>query len=94
MDTSPTEHGPVTDNSAKSRFELSVDGHTAFLLYERTGDALMLIHTEVPTALRGRHLGDALVEAALQAARSERLRVVAICPFAMAYLRRHQHRDR
>lgn len=79
----------VVDNKARDRFELAVDGVTAFLLYKRTPDALALIHTEVPEAARGRRAGDALVEAALQSARSEGLRIIPICPFAKAYIRRH-----
>jgi uncharacterized protein len=79
----------VIDNSAKKQFEISVYGETAFLRYERTDDALTLIHTEVPVSLRGAHLGTALVEAALQSARSAGLRIIAVCPFARAYMRKH-----
>src|SRR5262245_24658633 len=55
----------VSDNPSLSRFELVVDGHTAFLTYERTANSMTLVHTEVPRALRGRHLGETLVESAL-----------------------------
>jgi predicted GNAT family acetyltransferase len=79
----------VIDNSTKSRFEISVDGETAFLTYKRTDDALTLIHTEVPPAFRGRHLGNTLVEAALHSAHSAGLRIIAVCPFVRAYMRRH-----
>jgi uncharacterized protein len=79
----------VTDNSTKNRFEISVNGETAFLAYERTDDALTLIHTEVPPAFRGSHLGNTLVEAALQSAHSAGLRIIAVCPFVRAYMRRH-----
>ena len=79
----------VTDNRTRNRFELSVNGDTAYLLYDRTNETLTLIHTEVPAALRGHHLGEALVEAALETARSAGLRIVAICPFVQAYMRRH-----
>src|SRR5262249_26971260 len=34
----------VIDNRAANRFELTIDGHTAFLAYERTHDALTLVH--------------------------------------------------
>jgi predicted GNAT family acetyltransferase len=85
----PQPLGPVIDNAARSRFELSVGGETAFLLYERKHNVLTLIHTEVPVALRAHHLGDALVEAALQAGRAEGLRIVAICPFVRSYLQKH-----
>ena len=85
----PTAGDAVVDNPTKNRFELSVNGEIAFLLYKRTEDALTLIHTEVPTALRGRHLGERLVDAALQSARSAGLRIIAVCPFAKAYMHKH-----
>jgi len=85
----PPAAASVADNRALTRFELAVNGETAFLIYERTHDALTLIHTEVPPSLRGHRLGDRLVAAALEAARSAGLRVVAVCPFAKAYLRKH-----
>jgi hypothetical protein len=50
---------------------------------------MVLVHTEVPPSLRGHHVGERLVKAGLDAARTERLRVVAVCPFVRAYLRRH-----
>ena len=80
----------VTDNTAQSRFELNVDGHVAYLEYERTPNTLTLLHTEVPPEIRGRHIADRLVEAALAIGRSEGRRLVVICPFARAYLRRHR----
>ena len=79
----------VIDNPQENRFELSVDGQTAVLNYERTPKSLVLVHTEVPSSLRGRHLGDRLVEGALTHARAEGLRVVAVCQFVRAYLRKH-----
>ncbi|HJZ72576.1 MAG TPA: GNAT family N-acetyltransferase [Vicinamibacterales bacterium] len=85
----PTAFGPVIDNRAKHRFELQVNGSTAFLVYERTDDALTLIHTEVPPALRGHHVGDAIVEAVLRAGHSAGLRIIPVCPFVRAYLRKH-----
>ena len=79
----------VTDNTARHRFEFALDGQTAFLEYERTADALRPMHTEVPEAYRGRHFGEALVKGALEAARAEGVRVVAVCPFVRAYIRKH-----
>ena len=79
----------VVDNRGGQRFELEVDGETAFLEYQRTDDALALIHTEVPERLRGRGLGERLVVTALEAGRADGLRIVAVCPFVRAYLRRH-----
>jgi len=85
----PIVGSSVIDNRTMNRFELPVNGETAFLVYDRTDDALTLVHTEVPTSLRGRHLGERLVEAALQSARAAGLRIIAVCPFARAYMRKH-----
>ena len=79
----------VTDNRPANRFELAVDGQLAFLTYERTGECVRLLHTEVPEAFRGRGFGESLVKGALDAVRAEGLRIVAICPFVRAYLRKH-----
>jgi predicted GNAT family acetyltransferase len=83
------EHPSVSDNRKASQFELTVDGHTGVLVYKRTPESLVLVHTEVPPPIRGRHFGDALVKAAIDAAHAEGLRVVAVCPFVKTYLRKH-----
>ena len=85
-----TDIGDVSDNVAQSRFELNIDGHVAYLAYERSPNTLTLVHTEVPAEIRGRHIADRLVEAALAIGRSEGRRLVVVCPFARAYLRRHR----
>ena len=89
---SSPEPDAVSDNPARSRFEVTVDGQTAYLAYERTNDRLTLVHTEVPPELRGRHLGDKLVEAGVSAARAAGLQLVVVCSFARAYMRKH-HSD-
>jgi uncharacterized protein len=79
----------VSDNRDASRFEFTVEGHTGVLVYKRTPTSLVLVHTEVPPAIRGRRFGEALVKAAIDAAHAEGLRIVAVCPFVKAYLRKH-----
>jgi uncharacterized protein len=84
-----SEPRAVTDNSEESRFELTVEGQLAELIYRRRGSRLVLIHTEVPEALEGHGLGGLLVSAALERARAEQLTVVPVCPFARSWLERH-----
>ena len=81
----------VIDNPQAQRFELIVDGETAVLEYQRTPNSLVLVHTEVPPALRGRHLADVLARAAIDRAHAEKLRVVAVCPVVRAYVRKHRN---
>jgi len=79
----------VIDNLEAGRFEVTVDGEIAFLDYQRTPQALVLVHTEVPPPLQGRHLADALAKAAIDRGHAEGLAIVAVCPFVKAYLRKH-----
>jgi predicted GNAT family acetyltransferase len=62
------------------------------LTYRRSGELLVLTHTEVNPEIRGQRVGSRLVHAALEYARQAQLRVVPRCPFAAAYIRRHQDR--
>jgi predicted GNAT family acetyltransferase len=80
----------VRDNVSANRFEIRIGEEVSFLQYRRTGaGGLVLIHTEVPQALRGRGLGGRLVKAALDAVRAEGRRVVPRCPFTRSYIERH-----
>jgi predicted GNAT family acetyltransferase len=82
--------GPVVvDDPAAARFELRIDGELAQLVYERTGDRLTLLHTEVPDSLGGRGLGGRLVRAALASAAGDGLTIVPSCPFARRWLEGH-----
>lgn len=79
----------VIDNTATHRFEMAVDGHTAFVAYRRDGAVISLDHAEVPRALEGRGVGSALVRATLDAVRGQGLTVVPRCSFVAAFIRRH-----
>jgi len=82
------------DNREESRYEVSADGETAFLTYERRKNTIALVHTEVPESLTGRGLGGILARYALDTARARGDRVVVQCPFVQAWLRRHpEHAD-
>jgi predicted GNAT family acetyltransferase len=79
----------ITNNEAARRFETTVDGHLAELVYRRHGDRLVLVHTEVPDELEGQGVGGALVAAAVDLAAEQGLTVVPLCPFARGWLDRH-----
>jgi predicted GNAT family acetyltransferase len=66
-----------------------VDGQLAIAAYARSGKTITFTHTEVPAALRGRRVGDALAHTALETAREQGWTVVARCPFIKAYIARH-----
>ncbi len=80
----------LIDNSARSRFELD-DGEKGFVDYHRTGKVLFLNHVEVPAVLAGRGQGTRLVRATLDLIRSRGERMVPVCPFIKALVRRYPH---
>ena len=79
----------VRNNAALHRFELDADGHTTVAHYQLAPGVITFTHTEVPPALSGRGIGSKLARGALEAARSQGLKVVAKCPFVSAYIGKH-----
>ncbi len=84
----------VTDNAGAGRFELVEQGQLAFADYRRVGDRLILPHVEAAPGLRGTGAAGRLMEGVLATARAEGLKVVPLCGYAAAYIRRHaEHQD-
>jgi hypothetical protein len=79
----------LTDNVARSRFELGEDGEQGFVDYRRSGATLYLNHAEVPSSLAGRGLGTRLVRGTLDLIRSRGERIVPVCPFIKVFIRRY-----
>ena len=80
---------PVTHDRSASRFEAVVEGQRCVCQYRVYGKVLMLTHTGVPQALRGRGIAAQLVQAALDHARERGLKVRPDCSYAEAYMQRH-----
>ncbi len=79
----------LTNNEATQQYEARIDGALARLQYERGGDRIVFVHTEVPAALEGQGIASMLARTALEDARARRLTVVPLCPFLSDYIRRH-----
>ena len=80
------------DEQSKGRYEGRIEGRegVAELTYSRIGPkTLTADHTGVPVDWRGEGLGQALVERLVADARDDGVRIIAICPFIKAQLRRH-----
>ena len=50
---------------------------------------MIIDHTEVEESYRGAHVGLGLVSAVVDIARTQKRKVVALCPFAAAMFNRH-----
>jgi len=79
----------VIDNQDESRFEVTLNGTLAELVYRRRADRLVVLHTGVPDELGGHGVGGLLVRAAVDRAAREGLTIVPLCPFARSWLEKH-----
>lgn len=87
--TDSTDTPSVQNNTASHRFELQVDGGTAFVSYDMRDNEIVFTHTEVPPESRDQGVGQRLAQAALAYARQNGLTIVPQCPFIAAYMRDH-----
>ena len=80
----------VRDNPDRNQFEIDLgDGEFAYAKYNLLPGAIRFYHTVVPESHGGQGLGTALIKAGLTAARTRGLKVIPICPFFRAYLKKH-----
>lgn len=76
-------------NEAENRFELHIDGHMAYEVFERFPGGIAYLHTIVPKELEGRGVASRLVRHILDYAQREGLKVRPDCPFVRAYIDKH-----
>ncbi len=81
--------GDVIDNAREHRFELEENGLTAVAEYHLKDDTLYIDYVESPPALRGTGAAGRLMEGVMQAARARDYRVVPVCGYAAAWIKRH-----
>ena len=79
----------VHHNLAQSRFETTVEGQQCVADYERVGDVMVMTHTHVPPVLEGHGIAAEMVGAAMDYARSHRLKIDPRCSYVRHYMRRH-----
>jgi predicted GNAT family acetyltransferase len=83
MEIQHDEHG------RKGAFFIDEEGEwIAELTYFKTGDTMTIDHTEIDEKLRGEGIGEDLVKAAVEYARANGLKVVAVCPYAKKVIER------
>lgn len=80
----------LRDNTELSRFELDEQGHTAHADYRRTEGELIIDYVESPPPLRGSGAAGRLMTAIAEEARLEGVKIVPICGYAAAWLKRNK----
>lgn len=72
------------------RYVATLEGHEAEMSYSRASPELIIIdHTGVPDALRGKGVGQALALHAVEEARKGGWKIIPLCPFFKAQSVRH-----
>ena len=79
----------ITNNQSLNRFEVSRPEGVGFLRYRIDGNTMQLLYVEVPPEARGHGVAADLSHAALEYARERGFKVIPICSYVAAYLRRH-----
>lgn len=76
------------------RYEMDEQGLTSYADYRRDGERLYVDYVFSPVPLRGTGASGRLMAALAADARAKALRIIPICGFAAAWLRRsHEFRD-
>jgi predicted GNAT family acetyltransferase len=82
--------GPdIHDNAEAHRYELGVDGKTAVVIYNLSGQNLMITETLVPQSLEGRGIASRMAKHVIADARARRLLILPVCTFFAAWLQKH-----
>ncbi len=71
---------PLVKNETDHQFELTLEGHTAIIVYKESGSKIWLIHTEAPAELEGKGVATALIEKTLAYLEENHYTLVPLCP--------------
>ncbi len=80
----------LRNNATASRYEMDEAGETLFADYRCVGGQLVIDHVEAPAALRGTGAAGRFMEALALQARREGVKIIPLCAYAMAWLKRNQ----
>ena len=79
----------VIHNTDENRFEVWIDGHLSKLDYTCHGSTFVITHVGVYPEYRGWGVAGKLTRAGLDFAKANSLRVLPMCSYAAAYIRRN-----
>lgn len=85
---------PLNNDAHAHNFEMTVEGHRAFIDYQLKHDKIFLMHTEVPVELEGHGVAGTMVERALHYIEEHGWKIVPYCAYIKSYLKRHPEWER
>lgn len=85
---------PLVKNESENQFQLEINGYTVLIEYKEHGKKIWLIHTESPAELQGKGAATAIIEKTLAYIEENGYRLIPLCPFVVAYMKRHTEWNR
>jgi predicted GNAT family acetyltransferase len=79
----------IIHNEGENRFEVWVNGNLSTLDYIQNGMNFVITHVGVHPELRGQGIAAKITQAGLEYARVNSLKVIPLCSYAAAYIRRN-----
>jgi hypothetical protein len=79
----------IVHNAAENRFETWIEDRLSKLDYMENGDTIVMMHVGVYPDHRGQGVAGKLTQTALEYAKSKSLRVIPMCSYVAAYIRRN-----
>jgi len=80
----------VRHDEEQQRYVLEINGQLlGFAQYHEEGDRQIFTHTEIDDSLSGKGMGSMLVRESLDDARQRGKRIVPVCEFIGAYVKKH-----
>lgn len=79
----------IHDNVEARRYELTVDGETAVVIYNPVAGGLLITETIVPIPLEGRGIASRMAKHVLADLKARGLVILPTCPFFAGYLKKH-----
>ena len=84
----------IIHNESENRFETWIDNQLSKLDYMQDGDTIVMTHVGVYPEHRGQGIAGKLTQVALEYAKERSFRVIPMCPYIAAYIRRNtQYED-
>lgn len=79
----------IEHDTHNHRFTTQVDGYEGYVEYKPKTGAIAITHTIVPSQIGGRGIAAELVQAVLQHAREQGLKVDPQCSYASSFMDKH-----
>jgi len=71
------------------KFSIIIDGLESHIEYVKNNRVLNVVHTYVPSLLRGRGIAAKLVEAVIEYAKRNDFKIIPSCSYVKSYFDRH-----